>query len=45
MERKIDEQSRLAELFREVVLDALGERGFAVCLCVCLLGTEATDLD
>lgn len=47
VERKIDEQSRLSELFREVVLDASGERGVSVCLyvCVCLLGIEATDLD
>lgn len=45
MERGIDEQSRLCELFRDAVLDALGEReGFAVCLYVCVC-VEATGLD
>lgn len=47
MERKIDEQSRLGELFREVVLDALGEREGLLCVyrfvCVCVMGIEATD--
>lgn len=40
VERGINEHIRLSELFREVVLDALGERGGLLCayilLCVCV---------
>lgn len=45
MERGINEQIGLSELFRGVVLDALGGKmGFAVCLCACvpLAQTEVT---
>ncbi len=42
MERGIDEQRRLGELFKEEVVDALGEREglpcvyMFVCVCVCV---------